>query len=56
MAIKNDDIPEKENINNYIYHISFQNNRIGIGIFCQIFDEVYDKELALVLITKSNGK
>ena len=54
MAIKNEVISEKENINNYIYHISFQKNRIGIGIFCKIFDEIRNKELALVLITKSN--
>ena len=54
MTAKKDDIPEKENINNYIYNITFQNNTIGIGIFCQIFDEIHGKEIALVLITKNN--
>jgi len=54
MAAINGDIPEKENINNYIYDIISQKNKIGIGIFCQIFDEKYGKELAIVLITNNN--
>ena len=54
MAARNDNIPGNENINNYIYEIIFQNNRTGIGVFCQIFDEISKRELSLVLITKNN--